>query len=556
MFAGLSEGPNSALLARITLELGDRFWSMGNDPALAAKTHRESLKIDYVHFSEYAKLLIDYQDKGAWPEVVAFIEAINQSSEIWAPFLDDLVHEFLINPEAHGTWILARAADETACWEVVQTFFALAVDLGKKQQAYDLLFYIRDSLAETLGAAVHDPFRAMVINTQEEALVDLEAHPSDKISFYAIQEMKESLARGYLHMAFTPDTATEKRQYYGEEIEKLIPDLDHAPDVFTYIERTCCLIRFHHKQQTESKTVTAWIHRMVRAGLELLSDGDYDNDDSAYWVFTRLFTTVSDAENMKISWMLFNHIQAKFQARWAARLQAHATSLITASVATESATMEAVDDVEVASDELERKGSQPIILTERANGDLGRHSTSKSNGAKKMEEEDVQTFWASSPLLKTAGAVPHASHFRHDSTDRGTEDTLDPARRSPRSPSPAPGNGEPFEPTWIIACDGCGRRWTVMDAAVWACADCVGTQHLCVDCKPRMDRGELQRSGLALGLVCKRDHEMMLVPPWDPTLADVLPMDGVPLPEPAADGRRWITMNEWKDRLRKKYLSS
>lgn len=74
-------------------------------------------------------------------------------------------------------------------------------------------------------------------------------------------------------------------------------------------------------------------------------------------------------------------------------------------------------------------------------------------------------------------------------------------------------------------------------------------------------RGELHEG---VSLECRCNHEHVVIPAWDPAAAlreaaaenggAATNKNSVPLPQPAADGGKWITFDEWKAKLRELYM--
>ncbi|KAI1380200.1 hypothetical protein F4677DRAFT_253529 [Hypoxylon crocopeplum] len=307
---------NSSLLARITLDLGDRLWDLGQDYPLAARTHRESLKYDYVHFVSYTEVLIRYQKRGAWDEFIAFIEMLNNTSETWAAFFDELVNEFVVDLiSVRESDMLAQAADATKRWDVIEAFFTLAIDIGIKQEDYDLVFLLRDGFAKTLASASDGGQQEKVVAIQETAFENIKLHRTDSLSRQTIDLIAESLAKTYLDKAFQPNLPAEKIDSYGVLIANLMPDTSDV-DIWMNTVTMCCLIRYHHKRKSESKLAREYTQMIVRTGIELLSDDDEGNDELAYALLTLLLTTVGDVKNNLIAWTLRNMAQYHAQIKW------------------------------------------------------------------------------------------------------------------------------------------------------------------------------------------------------------------------------------------------
>ncbi|KAI1100326.1 hypothetical protein F4804DRAFT_348596 [Jackrogersella minutella] len=433
--AWIRDHANSSLLARITLDLGDRLWDIGTDRQLAAQRHRESLQYDYVHFKDYTKVLKRYQASGAWAELIAFVETLNSTSETWAAFFDELVNQFvvaIVNSDEDVN-ILAQAADETKRWDVIEAFFTMAIDMGIQQEAHDLLFLLRDGFAKTLDSAADGAQQDKVINIQEAALDDIKLHRSDSLSRHAIDEMTNTLARTYLEKAFQPNLSAEKVDSYGTLIAKLLPEPDeNGPDIWTNIMAVCCLIRYHHKRQSESKLARDWIERIVRESIELLSDGDEENDDSAYWLLAWLLTTIGDAKNTRIAWTLRNIAQRDAVAKW--------------------------EDFVAKSAGGEHNTASPEPTN--ANG----------SAAKPLERKRSHNGSVTPPLKP--GTPPHL--------DRDSASVHD----------------GPLQPVAFVSCDGCYRQWTVMGEPLYTCADCLGATQFDAECHALLLRDEMQKKGV------------------------------------------------------------
>ncbi|KAK8057415.1 hypothetical protein PG996_011352 [Apiospora saccharicola] len=541
---------NPALLARITLELGNRQWNLGTDLKLAAETHRESLGIHYVHFREYVPLLERYLEKGEWDEFIALIEAINQNldkkTKKWAAYLEDLVHEFLGNPKVQESQILAQAANAAKRWDVIQTLFNSAIDLAEEKGRHDLLFYLRNGFSKTLTAAVDESYSAQAVTVQNEALQDLHRNPSEQVSPYAVEDMKNSLAQGYLKIAFAPDVPAEKVQSYGPIIEKLVPESDEKADVWTSIDRTCCLIRFHHKQKSESEAADEWRRKIVRAGLELLSDGDFENDDMAYWVLARLFATMGDAENSQIVWRLRNIFQFEAQKRWDTWLTSQPNDIRSAAMKRNSATLSrTISEVTFEPMEGSTNGST-----------LSESPASRSQLLQMVSEEPV-------PNVGDDETASDGSSTQESDTEPLSETAESKASSTPSSTSSVLANA-PMEPTSMICCAGCGTPWKIVNVDMYECADCVGTQQLCQGCYDCLSQGEFRDR---VSLKCRPGHEHVKIPAWDPCVELAVaaaemdgegvapPKNSVPLPQKGADEKTvWLSIDEWKAKLRELYL--
>ncbi|KAM0817904.1 putative Fungal STAND N-terminal Goodbye domain-containing protein [Seiridium cardinale] len=535
----LSDHANSALLARIALELGDRMWSLGEDHALAAKTHRESLAYDYVRWSEYVNSLVQYQKVEAWSHIIAFFETVNGCSDTWAPFLDDFVSQFLFNTNVECTEILARAANITRRWDVIETFFTEVIDVARKQKENDMLFFARDGFAKTLESSIDENMQAKVITVQAEALEDLKTYPSDEISLYVIDEMADSLALSYLDMAFRPNLPPAKIASYGPLIESLVPDTDDTSDVWRFATRTCTIIRYHRKCRTSPSVDKEWIRKTVRVIIELLSDDDEENDDMAYWVLARLLTTIEDVENLKITWMLRNRLQYEEYTRWEAWEASQNKILPLTFAGTNGSTS--------------LQNGETMAPTQTSKGDSPNGIVSSPPAiTQSLDEAILGTKNTSNPAAPEESGMPLSRQLSIDTTEETVR--RDSALQG-TAPLSAMGDidttSAPAKPAWFASCHGCDKEWIILDEPLYTCADCVGGLQLCQECHGRLMRRELHSKKSAR---CRAEHSRFLIPAWDPSTAGSCPKGSVPLPAAAQDGAKWISMEEWKGRLKKLYV--
>lgn len=99
------------------------------------------------------------------------------------------------------------------------------------------------------------------------------------------------------------------------------------------------------------------------------------------------------------------------------------------------------------------------------------------------------------------------------------------------------------EPTFYISeyhCDACSTAWDKVLADVWTCKHCLCVQ-LCANCFQK--RGD---DGFPF-LLCKRSHEMLYLPPIDPSRWKDMSPDTITV------NNQVIPRSQWLDQLREKY---
>ncbi|KAI0155228.1 hypothetical protein GGR57DRAFT_464602 [Xylariaceae sp. FL1272] len=522
----MQDSANTALIARITLDLGNKLWDIG-DFATAALKHRESLEYDYVHFTAYAKVLGRYRDSQRWDELIAFIDRMNQTTSIWDAYFDELVHDLISGIAEANSDILAMAADTTRRWDAVETFFTIATDIGNQQQAYDLLFLLRDGFAKTLELSSGTIDEKMVVSIRSAALESIKAHPSDVLPRTKIWEVTDSLARVYVDQAFRPNTSEEKIESLSSLLSALVPDSADAIDS-AEIVTVCYLIRYHHKRNSKSEVAQRWIRRIVSTGLELLSDSDEENDDYAYWLLARLFTTIEDDENNQIVWTMRNALQDAALAKW--------SEWVTTPLDSPVRKRTFPPDQKNGRDSLSihRRDSSQSVSSQSGGRSRSRGSGhSPSSETRKDIEKPVQTSTAHPP----------------DGTAQVSDEQPHPTRISTDIVEVTPPNAPP-KPTWFVGCDGCDKEWTLMDEPLYTCADTVGVEQLCRDCYALLMNDQLRRKGVK----SKKEHKFLDIPAWDEDRYENMPHNYLPLPNSKDGAKRWISQEEWKQNLRRLYL--
>ncbi|KAI1129707.1 hypothetical protein F5Y10DRAFT_237803 [Nemania abortiva] len=512
--AWMDDSANRALLARITLDLGNKLWELGDYPT-AARTHRESLGYEYVHFSAYAKVLHRYQEREQWDEFIAFMGTLNEKREVWDAYFDELVNEFIIDLVDEDSDMLANAADITNRWDVIVGFFTIAIDIGSKLQAYELLFLLREGFARTLELTSGNVDEKNIVSIRIAALESIRAHPSDTLPQARINAMTDSLAQTYLDEAFRPNTSDEKRQALGVTMSALLPDVSDGMDAWDNIVTICCIIRYDFKRNTKSETAKLWIQRVVRAGLELLSDLDEENDSYAYWLLSRLFATIEDEENHTITWAMRNAIQVQELAKW--------DEWVSTPIASPT----------------KIKSFEEDSIATRLNLGFQRSDSSMSLFTKEREKPtSVNGNGVGKPARTVTAPEPaHKDEFQVKTP---------PTRIATDIVEAAPEDAPP-KPTWFVACECCDGHWTVMDQPLFCCADCVGNvlDRRCYDLLMN-DQINLR------GFNCKKEHKFLEIPAWDGERFGDMPRGYLPLP--GNKEKRWIALEEWKETLRRQYL--
>ncbi|KAK5653840.1 hypothetical protein OQA88_8000 [Cercophora sp. LCS_1] len=575
---------HSSLLARITWRLGDRLWRIGNDDELAAKTHRESLSYDVVGFDRYATTVQLYSGRKGSNFIMEFLNVLNETNSIWAPFFDDVIYGFLYAPGAEEmSSILAKAANETGKWTIVETFFALTTaNLDASAEADNdkvrgFRFELQDAYARTLSEAASNMYGGKVIDkvisVRAEAISAARLRPITSLPREKIIRVRDWLARIYLERAFAPGTAQELLDSTGDLLAGLLEDDE---DGTSYnIVATCSLIRYYTKRLMNENdlqrclwTVKARveIQRMLRMVIELLSDDDEDNDDHAFWILARLVTTLGDIGNTRICWNGRNRLSDQERAKWDGWV---------ASQGLETFDSENVGDGDgsaiVANDDSDSKEE---AVAEAAPTDVGIEDNNDTTSLPVLAVDDPSV--PSSPLqtpsikdtmtkgglevVTTHTELPELNTPEANTSDVELEPEEEPqlerdgtaSETSSTSAALYPDPNQPSPPYRRIFCDGCGRQYFCVDVPLYTCMDCVGLTQFDEECYQLLQQDQLV---LDKSILCLKHHEFILLPAWTPGAAEGIPKNSVLLPLKEGEERQaWVTIEEWKRQLREQYL--
>ena len=121
-----------------------------------------------------------------------------------------------------------------------------------------------------------------------QALLERVRQKLDADSFVVFKQQTGNFARGTLDAPeFHASLVSLGLTGLVPDMAALLPDVNEGMDAWGNIITICCIIRYHHKRQTKSDVAKRWIERIVRAGLELLSDSD-DGALLEHWLISSL----------------------------------------------------------------------------------------------------------------------------------------------------------------------------------------------------------------------------------------------------------------------------
>ncbi|EXK25426.1 hypothetical protein FOMG_17911 [Fusarium oxysporum f. sp. melonis 26406] len=499
-------------LGHVIHELGDIKWKAGDREG--ASFHRKSLEHGYGQMRSWANVLKAYRDQEAWGEVIDFVDALNSSSGIWLPHLEDFDPDFAGSENVRVLEILAEAANavssdyelpepprKTPPWDVIKEFFALAAKATEKKDLSHLRVLVFEHGASTFANAAGNALREDVLKNREEAWKELKRNEDILAPATVVSSIRDYLAEVYLDRGKSSSLSAEETKRYGDALVDLVSDPEQA---WSNIVAVCCLIRFYNFRSLDlPDTAKICIRAIIRDGVELLSDYDETNDDSAFRTLARLLTTLGDEKNAVVCWRMRSVLWYNSISGGAAPVGPEDSQLEVRDVVVDHNTN---PNVSLPQDKLEESGNE----------------TDHETGVNTKQENGEDGYEMKTDKESTQG----------NSDDSDDSDSDDPT--------------EVEKPASLVVCSGCDKDLTLARDTLYTCIDCGGRRQFDDHCWKLLKSGELNLEDK--GLACRREHDFMVLPMWDEDIAKRWTPEFVP----GMDGEN-ILLDNWKRELKQTY---
>lgn len=301
---------DTLLQARATMALGNRLWDLGEDYDLAAQTHLESLR--YGHFGlqsrlTYRTILRRYKDKLS--RLLVFINGLNNCTAAWTPFIDELVVE--MSGSLGQARQIAEVADKNQPWDILKTFYNTAIEYCDQSRFVELVFVLRNLLADTLEYSSDKERRDERVVLYEAVLEGIKDDDQAKgnIGTFTIYLAVDNLAAAYAEKAFASDASPETVELYISKLANLLAFAENDEKSLRAVTPVCCLIRHRHGNNHYADLTKAWTRRIMLEIIELLSDDDEENDYNAYLYLYQMLIALGDFGNSRVAvamlkWMM------------------------------------------------------------------------------------------------------------------------------------------------------------------------------------------------------------------------------------------------------------
>lgn len=278
------------LFAEVLFDLGQRYWGAGQFDR-AIQLHTRSIQANYTGCDRALVIMRQYQSQHRWPDILILLETIQQDPT------SDLqnLSEMMINLAAQETLheILLRTAVETGQFNLLEEMYESAIKTAMKCQSSTSLYYLRYHYANAVYQQPETENEERAIDLWELALKD--DLPRTVLEVEDIlPDLTRKLAPLYLQRARAAERDSDASRAYLKRIAGILPD--EASENNIVFPSKLYLARYYHVQgdKLRAKQIA---RSVVKMALEILSDGDWDNDYLAYWRLLLVFLPLGDDKN-------------------------------------------------------------------------------------------------------------------------------------------------------------------------------------------------------------------------------------------------------------------
>ncbi|RMJ27317.1 hypothetical protein PHISP_01831 [Aspergillus sp. HF37] len=271
-------------LAKMLFILAELHCEEGNLDA-ATGLWKRAMEVDFTDYGRVVRCLEHYDAGERWSDIIEALQTIDKNSTEQQDGLAELIIWSSCGiPSVHS--ILLRAALRTKQLRPVVVAYERSVKLLEERGEHTTLANARYHYGRVIKA--HQARSSPAIEQWFQALED--ADP------YLLSTLISNIAPYYMQKAENNTHDSEAVDYYIEKVETLLPESIKESEVILpprmYLARY--FVRLGNVRK--AKTITRDI---VKVSLDILTDGDEDNDLDAYNKLLWVFIPLDDRENIK-----------------------------------------------------------------------------------------------------------------------------------------------------------------------------------------------------------------------------------------------------------------
>ncbi|KAF7552379.1 hypothetical protein G7Z17_g4331 [Cylindrodendrum hubeiense] len=482
---------HKGILAKMVLELGDRYWENDETQDEAMKVYAKIMDIDqsYSIIESFSQVLAKYSSKQKWDAVCDFLEGLLEQTEDGKNMAGIFIRNGIINNLPIFRPLLGGLVRSGNRWDLVETLLTKAneIDHGTdRRETFTFLF------------------------NQGNALVEIEGHENAGIAAWeaiptCVEEDSKDWATGYttpylfnvwIKLATAEGTTTSQAEAYYNKIEAWYEKIGKLENQFT--DNALAFAQYLRLRGDEVRAKEV-LRKFARESLEMLYDDVVENDMMSFWNLSQIFSTMRDNTNNVVAWEMMMQVRKLQFAEYERKL------------------------------EIWKQGQKGSTKEDTSN------ETDKNDESGEGVKDETTEQKTGDSNTADSGDVALANMEE----EKATEET---AAGENEEAKPAEDEPEPEKPDLDIAfCDGRCDKVFSSPHGFWTCLTESGKTHLCDDCYEKLHKGELGPD------VCGKNHERFYFERDDEKMA-AIPTGSVLV------GDRVITLEEWKEEIKAKYV--
>lgn len=484
--------------AEVLFDLGQRYWTTKHFDC-AIQYHIRSIQVAYTGCERVLAVMEQYHSQRRWSDILALLETTQREPTGDPQNLADMMVDLASQDNLHE--ILLQTTIETGQFDLMEKMYETAIETAMKRQVCTSLYYLRYYYANAVYQQPESEERA--IGLWELALKDDLPRTALEVEDI-LPDLTRKLAPLYLRRARSAERDPNVARTYLERISGILPAETSENNIV--FPAKLYLARYYYAQgdKLRAKQIA---RSVVKMALEILSDGDWDNDYLAYWRLLLVFLPLEDDKN------------------------AHAAVALAGLVGYQPSGPPPEELKQ------QQEQSEPFLdITRRTTEPKPIASSQEEETTPENQKEDQQQHQHHSlskmrEILKRHSLREKSQKHKQGSSHQNNHNHDN--NNNNRTIPPQSG------PVFAVCDANCGHGWTTA-SEMWWCRECINLT-LDQSCYQRLKNGMLQLN------ICDRQHEFLFIPKWDEEKMRVR-KGLVPYGEGA------ISLDEWKRVIWREYV--
>lgn len=452
----LEDKQHKGILAKMILDLGDRYWASDETQDKAMEVYAKIMEIDqsYSIIKSFSQVLYKYASKEKWDAIVEFLEGLLEQSEDGKNMAGLFVGGGIVHDPLTFCPFLSSLVTSAKRWDLLETLLAKAKEIDRDEK-FGFLFQQGKLLVgleghEDAGTAVWESLPAAMNEDQKD---------------WATSYISSYLLTTWTRLANAKGITSSEAERYYNKIESwygMVEKLESTP----WSETALAFAQYLRLRGDNVRAKKA-LRNCARESLEMLYDDDVENDMRSFFGLSNVFSAMRDHANIKVAFDMVGQVQKLQYAEYERKL------------------------------EIWNKSQK--VATEGTPGD-GEAGQQTSNVA--GDENNVVTKGEDEKGEDNKVDGQNAAGENAENKNEEAEVAKDETETEPES--------EPEKPNMAIAfCDGPCNTFFESPHGFWVCLTESAMTHLCDDCHKKLLVGELEPR------VCGKDHELFYLEPDD-----------------------------------------